>query len=65
MLFRSLYDAIARLATSPVGIHAICADAIDEAAGAFYQAHQFRPFLSRPQSLYLPMKTALALVTNR
>ena len=57
-----LYDAIARLATSPVGIHALCADAIDEAAGAFYQAHQFRPFLSRPQSLYLPMKTALALV---
>jgi ribosomal protein S18 acetylase RimI-like enzyme len=57
-----LYDAIARLATAPVGIHAICADAIDEAAGAFYQAHQFQPFLSRPQSLYLPMKTALALV---
>jgi len=57
-----LYDAIARLAASPVAAHAICADAIDASAAAFYQAHQFQPFLSRPHTFYLPMKTALALV---
>ena len=57
-----LYDAIARLAASPVGAHAICADAIDDDAAAFYQSHQFQPFLSRPHSLYLPMKTAFELV---
>ena len=59
-----LYDAIARLAASPVGAHAICADATDEAAAAFYQAHGFLPFLSRPRSLYLPMKTAFELVNH-
>jgi len=57
-----LYDAIARLAASPAGVHALCADAIDDAAAAFYKAHQFEAFLSRPQSFYLPMKTAQALV---
>ena len=56
-----LADAIHRLVQSPVGVHAICADAIDEAAVAFYRAYQFRPFASRPRSLYLPMKTATGL----
>jgi hypothetical protein len=32
-----LYDTISRAAKSPVGAHAICADAIDEAAAAFYR----------------------------
>ncbi len=57
-----LYDAISRVAKSPVGAHAICADAIDEAAAAFYREHQFRGLTSRPLSLFLPMKTALALL---
>lgn len=60
-----LADAITRLAAAPIGLHAICADAIDEAAAAFYREHQFRPFVSRPNALYLPMKTALALVANK
>lgn len=61
-----LYDAIARLAASAAGVHAICADAIDADAdaAAFYKAHQFDAFLNRPQSFYLPMKTALALVNE-
>jgi ribosomal protein S18 acetylase RimI-like enzyme len=59
-----LYDAINRVAKATVGAHAICADAIDDAAGAFYQDHQFQPLVSRPQSLYLPMKTALMLVDS-
>jgi hypothetical protein len=59
-----LYDAISRVATSPVGAHAFCADAIDEAAATFYREHQFQPLVSRPQSLFLPMKTALTLVNS-
>ncbi len=59
-----LYDAISRVAKAPIGAHAICADAIDEAAAAFYRDHQFEPLVSRPQSLFLPMKTALALVSD-
>jgi ribosomal protein S18 acetylase RimI-like enzyme len=59
-----LADAIARLAAAPIGVHAICADAIDEAAKAFYRAHQFQPFASRANTLYLPMKTALALTRS-
>lgn len=59
-----LADAITRLAAAPIGIHAICADAIDDAAAAFYREHQFQPFNSRPHTLYLPMKTALALVAK-
>jgi ribosomal protein S18 acetylase RimI-like enzyme len=59
-----LADAITRLATAPIGIHALCADAIDDAAAAFYREHQFLPFNSRPRTLYLPMKTALTLVAK-
>ena len=59
-----LADAITRLAAAPVGIHALCADAIDDAAAAFYREHQFQPFISRPNSFYLPMKTALALTAQ-
>jgi hypothetical protein len=57
-----LYDAIGRVAKAPIGAYAICADAINEDATAFYTKHQFQPLVSRPQSLFLPMKTALALV---
>lgn len=59
-----LADAITRLAAAPVGIHALCADAIDDAAAAFYREHQFQPFVSRPNSFFLPMKTALALTAQ-
>jgi ribosomal protein S18 acetylase RimI-like enzyme len=59
-----LADAITRLAAAPVGIHAICADAIDDVAVTFYREHQFLTFVSRPNGLYLPMKTALPLVAQ-
>ncbi len=57
-----LYDAIRRVASAPVGAYALCADAIDENAAAFYLKHQFQPLSSRPQTLFLPMKTAQTLV---
>lgn len=57
-----LYDAMARLASSPVGVHALCADAIDDLAADFYRAHRFQPLASRPGTFFLPMKTAFDLV---
>ena len=59
-----LYDAISRVAQAPIGAYAICADAIDEDATVFYLKHQFQPLLSRPQTLFLPMKTAQALFSG-
>ena len=59
-----LADAITRLAAAPIGLHAMCADAIDGTAAAFYREHQFQPFVSRPNAFFLPMKTALALVSK-
>ena len=54
-----LRDAIVRVATSNIGVYALCADAIDEAAVAFYRRFLFTPFESRPTSLFLPLATAL------
>ena len=62
---RLLYDAILRVATSPIGAHAIFVDAIDEAAEEFYRKHQFVPFGSRPRTLFLPVVTALQLVSGQ
>jgi ribosomal protein S18 acetylase RimI-like enzyme len=59
-----IYDAIARIASSPVGAHAIFADAIDETAKAFYQRHFFIPLANRPQSLFIEVATALTLVNS-
>lgn len=53
------------LAAAAIGVHAICADAIDHAAAAFCPEHQFMPFGSRPHSLYLPMKTVLVVVVAK
>ena len=59
-----LADAIHRLAHSGVGAHALCADAIDDDAAAFYRKHQFKPLVSRGHSYFLPMKTAMALFSD-
>jgi ribosomal protein S18 acetylase RimI-like enzyme len=58
-----LADAITRLTAASIGVHALCADAIDDAAAAFYREHRFQPFASRPGTFYLPMKTAVAATT--
>jgi GNAT superfamily N-acetyltransferase len=59
-----LYDAISRVAQAPIGAYAICADAIDGDATVFYLKHQFQLLLCRPQTLFLPMKTAQALFSG-
>ena len=59
-----LYDAISRVAKSPIRAYAICADAIDESAVGFYRKHQFQQLLSHPKTLFLPVKTAQALADS-
>ncbi|MEO3431752.1 GNAT family N-acetyltransferase [Inquilinus sp. CAU 1745] len=58
-----LFDAIRTVATSPIGAHAIFADAIDDAAAAFYEAFGFVPLTERPRTLYLPVATAMSLLS--
>ena len=58
-----LFDAIKTVATAPIGAHAIFADAIDDGAAAFYAAFGFMPLVRRPSTLYLPVTTALSLLS--
>lgn len=58
-----LFDAIRTVAISPIGAHAIFADAIDDKAASFYAAFGFTPLLERPRTLYLPVATALSLLS--
>jgi len=57
-----LFDALRTVATAPIGALAVFVDAIDERAAAFYRAFGFTPLTERPHRLYLPVKTALALL---
>ncbi|ALK10870.1 GNAT family N-acetyltransferase [Blastochloris viridis] len=58
-----LLDAIKTVATAPIGAHAMFADAIDDTAAAFYAALGFTPLIRRPRTLYLPVATALSLLS--
>ncbi|WP_119270031.1 GNAT family N-acetyltransferase [Taklimakanibacter deserti] len=59
-----LFDAIKTVATAPVGAHAIFADAIDDKAASFYAAFGFVSLIERPRRLYLPVTTALDLLST-
>lgn len=59
-----LFDAIKTVATAPIGAHAIFADAIDDKAAAFYGAFGLNPLIPRPRTLYLPVATALRLLSQ-
>lgn len=52
-------DAARRAAGADPAIFALVVDAKDESAAAFYGHLEFRRFVSRPMSLYLPIATAL------
>ncbi|HMN82297.1 MAG TPA: GNAT family N-acetyltransferase [Burkholderiaceae bacterium] len=57
-----LADALRRLKDAPTGAHAICADAIDDAAAAFYREHQFKPVSPhQPMRFYVPVGTVAQL----
>lgn len=38
-----------------IGFHAVCVDAIDDSAAAFYRKHGFIPFRDQPNRLFLPV----------
>lgn len=59
-----LFDAIKTVATASIGAHAIFADAIDNDAANFYAAYDFVPLIDKPHTLYLPMATALAVLSQ-
>jgi ribosomal protein S18 acetylase RimI-like enzyme len=54
-----IMDAAARAARGDPAIFALIVDAKDDRAVAFYEHLQFRRFLSKPMSLFLPLATAL------
>jgi GNAT superfamily N-acetyltransferase len=54
-----LIDAARRAARSDPAIFALVVDAKDAGAAEFYGRFGFRPFASRPMSLYLPIATAM------
>ena len=60
-----MFDAIKTVATAPIGAHAIFADAIDDRAAAFYEAFGFMALVRRPSTLYLPITTAVGLVSQQ
>lgn len=53
-----IVDAIVRAMRAEPAILTMIVDAKDERAGRFYRHHGFRPFASRPLSLYLPLAEA-------
>jgi hypothetical protein len=61
---RFVSEALAKHERCGVRAYAIFADAVKEDATAFYTKHQFQPLVSRPQTLFLPMKTAQDLVST-
>lgn len=54
-----IIDAALRAGGADPAIFALVVDARDDAAVAFYEHLEFRRFVSRPMSLYLPIATAL------
>jgi ribosomal protein S18 acetylase RimI-like enzyme len=60
-----IMDAAARAARADPAIFALIVDAKDEAAAAFYGHLQFRRFVSRPATLFLPIATALLALGPR
>lgn len=57
-----VFDAIKTVATASIGAHAIFADAIDQRAADFYESLGFVPLASRPNTLYLPVASAMGLI---
>jgi ribosomal protein S18 acetylase RimI-like enzyme len=60
-----LADAALRVLGSDTKAFALIVDAIDDSAAEFYRLQGFRPFASRPRSLFLPVATAAAAAAPR
>jgi ribosomal protein S18 acetylase RimI-like enzyme len=59
-----IVDAVSRAMRAEPAIFALIVDAKDDAAQEFYEHHGFRPFLSRPASLFLPIGEAARRLTR-
>jgi ribosomal protein S18 acetylase RimI-like enzyme len=59
-----IVDAVSRAMRAEPAIFALIVDAKDDAAQEFYEHHGFRPFLSRPTSLFLPISEAAKRLTG-
>ena len=57
-----IMDAAAR---AEPAIFALIVDAKDDSAVTFYQRHEFRRFVSKPASLFLPIATALQALSSK
>jgi predicted N-acetyltransferase YhbS len=57
-----LFDAIRTVAKAPIGALAIFADAIEDDEVTYYEKFGFTRLTGRPQTLYLPVATALSLI---
>lgn len=55
-----LPDALERAARAEIAAYALLVDAKDESAAAFYRHHGFIALKDSPQSLFLPLATAMA-----
>lgn len=53
-----LANAVRRVTQIPPAVYAIVVDAKADQASAFYQRYQFRPLVSAPGALFLPIATA-------
>ena len=60
-----LADALDRAARSEIAAYALVVDAKGETAAAFYRHHGFIALPSSPLTLFLPLATALALVSRK
>jgi GNAT superfamily N-acetyltransferase len=60
LLMEALHRAI--LVHEVTGIYAVVVDALDDAAGRFYQRYEFASLLDTPHSLFLSMKKILQLL---
>jgi len=60
-----IMDAAARAARAEPAIFALIVDAKDDSAVTFYQRHEFRRFVSKPASLFLPIATALQALSSK
>lgn len=53
-----LADATLRVLQAPPAVFALLVDAKTDQAAAFYHHHGFRPLMSQPKMLFLPLATA-------
>jgi GNAT superfamily N-acetyltransferase len=60
-----LVDTTRRTLQSPPAVYALLVDAKNDEAVAFYQRYLFRPLVSQPRTLYLPLVTAQKVLLGR